>query len=85
MSESDTTSSGPKRAAARLNAQDKFAALERRDIAVRKEIEQEQAAAAAKTAKLRALRLAKEEDDRLAAASAAPPPHKTGRKKSAKA
>ncbi|GAA0573249.1 hypothetical protein [Rhizomicrobium electricum] len=72
MSDNGTNPPHKKRATARLNAQDKFAASERRDMEVRKEIQQQQAAAAAKTVKLRALRLAKEEADRLAAASATP-------------
>jgi hypothetical protein len=67
----------PKREAARRNAQDHFAAAERRDNEVRAEIARQQAADAAKTAKLRALRLAKEEADRIAAANApAPAPKK---------
>lgn len=85
MSESDIKKSGMRRAAARLNVQEKFAASERRDIAVRREIAQEQATAAAKTAKLRALRLAKEEEDRVIAASAPPPAPKAGRNRKGKA
>jgi hypothetical protein len=85
MPENDTNRSGTKRAAARLNVQEKFAASERRDIAVRKEIAQEQATAAAKTAKLRALRLAKEEEDRVIAASTPSPAPKAGRSRKEKA
>jgi hypothetical protein len=59
------------RDAARKRAQNHFTASEQRDVAVKQEIEKERAAIAAKTAKLRALRLAKEavdkvESDRLA-------------------
>ena len=59
--------------AARKSAQNHFAAAERRDVEVRKEIEAQRAALAARTAKLRALRLAKEEADRTAAANAPAP------------
>jgi hypothetical protein len=72
--------SSGKREAARRNAANHFAAAERRDTEVRAEIARQQAADTAKTAKLRALRLAKEEADRLAAANAPPPtpkPRKT--------
>jgi hypothetical protein len=58
------------RNAARTRAQNHFAASEQRDTAVRQMIENERAAVAARTEKLRALRLAKEEADRLAAADA---------------
>jgi hypothetical protein len=63
--------------AAHTRAQGHFTASEVRDSAVKQEIERERAAVAAKSAKLRALRLAKEEADRAAAAEAAlnaPPP-----------
>lgn len=61
-----------RRDALRRNAQSHFTHTERRDELVRQEIEKERAAVDAKTAKLRALRLAKEatekaEADRLAA------------------
>jgi len=56
-------------------AQQLFKASDQREAAVRAEIEKERAATAAKTAKLRALRLAKEAADR-AAAEANPPPAK---------
>jgi hypothetical protein len=49
---------------ARKKAQNHFAASEQRDALVRKEIEKERATSAAKTAKLRALRLAKEASDK---------------------
>jgi hypothetical protein len=52
---------------ARRKAQNHFAASEQRDASVRKEIEKERAVSAAKTAKLRALRLAKEASDKEAA------------------
>ncbi|HTQ12492.1 MAG TPA: hypothetical protein VMH86_01350 [Rhizomicrobium sp.] len=72
------------REGARKRAQGHFAASERRDATVREMIASEQAAVAAKTAKLRALRLAKEEDERLAAAADPAPPkaRKTRAKKS---
>lgn len=44
-----------------------FASSEQRDIAIKQEIAKERAAVAAKTAKLRALRLAKEESERAEA------------------
>ena len=53
---------------ARRKAQNHFAASEQRDALVRKEIEKERAVSAAKTAKLRALRLAKEASEKEAAA-----------------
>jgi hypothetical protein len=70
---------------ARRKALNHFAASEQRDSAVKLEINRERAANDAKTAKLRALRLAKEEEDRaaaaLAAADAPPPKPKKPRKK----
>jgi len=63
--------------AARARAQNHFAASEQRDTLVKQMIASERAAVDAKTAKLRALRLAKEEADREAARLAAlnaPPP-----------
>jgi hypothetical protein len=68
----DTRSSSDK-AAARNKAQAQFAASERRDAAVWEIIHAERAAVDARTAKLRALRLAKEEADRIAAANAPKP------------
>ena len=73
--------------AIRKRAQTHFAASEQRDALVKQEIARERAAVDAKTAKLRALRLAKEEADREAARIAeankpAPPPKKTRAKKS---
>jgi hypothetical protein len=68
----DTRSNSDKNAARnRANAQ--FAASERRDAAVWEIIHAERAAVDARSAKLRALRLAKEEADRIAAANAPKP------------
>jgi hypothetical protein len=55
------------REAVRRNAQSHFTHTERRDELVRQEIEKERAATDAKTARLRALRLAKEEGERAEA------------------
>jgi hypothetical protein len=69
--------------AARSKADKLFTASQQRDDTVRQIIEKERAATAAKTAKLRALRLAKEEADRKAAAElrpVAPSPKKRARK-----
>jgi hypothetical protein len=55
------------RDAARKRAQNHFTASEQRDVAVKQEIERERAATAAKTVKLRALRLAKEAEDKIEA------------------
>lgn len=68
------------RDAALRNAQDHFTAAERRDNDVRQEIARQQIATANQTAKLRALRLAKEEADRIALA-AAPAAAKSRKKK----
>ena len=61
---------------ARKRAQNHFTATEQRDSLVKQMIASERAATDAKTAKLRALRLAKEEADRQAAIDAPPPPPK---------
>jgi hypothetical protein len=53
--------------AARKSAQTYFTHTEQRDRAIKQEIEKERAASAAKTARLRALRLAKEAADKEAA------------------
>ena len=53
----------------RQRAEEKFKAVERRDSSVKAEMEKERAATAAKTKKLRALRLAHEEKERAAAKS----------------
>jgi hypothetical protein len=68
---------GTDRDAARNRAQKHFAASEQRDALVKHMIDAERIASDAKTAKLRAARLAKEEADRIAAANAPPPPPKT--------
>ena len=52
---------------ARKRAQNHFSASEQRDALVKQEIEKERAATAAKTAKLKALRLAKEAEDKIEA------------------
>lgn len=67
------TRSTTEREAARTKAQSHFQASEKRDQLVREEIARERAVTDAKTAKLRALRLAKEEEDRVAAANAPAP------------
>lgn len=79
-----TTPSDP-RDAARGKAQKYFTQSEHRDTLVKQEIEKERAAVDAKTAKLRALRLAKEAADReaaekLAAERGAAPAKASGRK-----
>lgn len=79
-----TTPSDP-RDAARGKAQKYFTQSEHRDTLVKQEIEKERAAVDAKTAKLRALRLAKEAADReaaekLAAEKGAAPVKAHGRK-----
>jgi hypothetical protein len=53
---------------ARRKAQEKFAAARQRDADVRKDRDKALAASIAKTARLKALRLAKEAADRMAAA-----------------
>ena len=82
-----------RREALRRNAQSHFTHSERRDELVRQEIEKERAAVDAKTAKLRALRLAKEagehaEAERVAAertksGAAAPKPARKKRVRAA--
>jgi len=52
---------------ARNRAQSYFKSSEQRENVIRDEIEKERAAFTAKTARLRALRLAKETDDKIAA------------------
>ena len=84
MSDQKPSNSEPRsgaREAARRTAQGHFTASEQRDSDVRKEIERQRAATEAKTAKLRALRLAKEEADRAAAASAPAPRAKPAKTK----
>jgi hypothetical protein len=60
-----------RRELARKKAQGHFTASEIRDALVKQEIEKERAAVAAKTARLRALRLAKEAQDKIEAEKAA--------------
>ncbi|HEX3674598.1 MAG TPA: hypothetical protein VHU87_10020 [Rhizomicrobium sp.] len=71
------------RNAARKRAQNHFAAAEQRDTLVKQMVESERNATAAKTAKLKALRLAKEETDaaeaKIAAANAPKKPAKKTR------
>jgi hypothetical protein len=62
----------------RRNAQSHFTHSERRDELVRQEIEKERAALDAKTAKLRALRLAKEANERAEAERVAAERAKSG-------
>lgn len=52
---------------ARNRAQSYFKSSEQRENVIRDEIEKERAAFTAKTARLKALRLAKESDDKIAA------------------
>jgi hypothetical protein len=66
---------------ARRRGQAYFTSTEAREGAFRAEQERERKASDDKTAKLKALRLAKEEDDRIAAANAPPPVKKTRPKK----
>lgn len=61
----------------RRNAQSHFEQAEARTTTVRKMAEDERKAVDAKTAKLRALRLAKEEEDRLKNAGVLQPSPKT--------
>lgn len=70
----------------RSRALNRFFASERRDEAAKAEIAKERASVDAKTARLRALRLAKEEEDRLAKIAfdaANPPPRRKVRGKPA--
>jgi len=73
------------RDAARKRAMNHFAASEQRESLVKQMIAAERAAVDAKTAKLRALRLAKEEADRQAAAANPPAPPAPKRRKRAAA
>src|SRR3984957_4296474 len=67
-----------RREAVRRNAQSHFTHTERRDELVRQEIEKERAAVDAKTAKLKALRLAKEANERAEAERLAAEREKSG-------
>lgn len=71
------------RDAVQKNAQAHFTASQRRDLEARKEIASQQEVSAAKIAKLRALRLAKEESDRLVSDNAVPAGKKIRKKKTA--
>jgi hypothetical protein len=64
----EMSNSSDQQTAARQRAQNYFTQTEKRDALVKDELEKERAASAAKTAKLRALRLAKEAEEREAAA-----------------
>jgi hypothetical protein len=77
----------PPRDRARRKAMNHFEAAETRTTLVKQMIATENAASAAKTAKLRALRLAKEESDRLEAEAnpSAPVKKKKTKKKAAPA
>jgi hypothetical protein len=70
----DETKNKPDREGAKRRALNHFTAAQQRDELVRDEIAKERAASDAKTARLRALRLAKEEEDRATAAANPPPP-----------
>lgn len=67
-----------RREAVRRNAQSHFTHTERRDELVRQEIEKERALVDAKTAKLKALRLAKEASERAEAERLAAEREKSG-------
>ena len=69
-------SSPPRKDASRRNADRHFAAWQQRTSQVKQQMATESAANDAKTARLKALRLAKEEEDRQAAALAPPPVRK---------
>jgi hypothetical protein len=60
--------------AARTRAEAAFSASEQRDVLVKTEIAKERAATDAKTARLKALRLAKEAEEAAALALNPPPP-----------
>jgi hypothetical protein len=70
----------------RRKAQNHFTASEQRDALVKQEIEKERAALAARTAKLKALRLAKEAEDKAEAdrRAAADPPKPKAKPKAKK-
>lgn len=80
MSEKPSISAST-RDAARRRGQSHFATPEARENAFKAEVNRERSATDAKTAKLKALRLAKEEEDRIAAANAPPKPAKKSRAK----
>jgi hypothetical protein len=65
---------------ARRKAQDQFAAVKRRDAEARRDRDKAVAAVIDKTARLKALRLAKEAADRETAAASPPAKKASGRK-----
>ena len=75
---------GRDREGARRKAQNHFEAAEARTALVKKIVDAERAASDAKTAKLRALRLAKEEADRIEAAKHPAPARPTRTRKAPK-
>ncbi len=77
--------SGDAKDKARKKAQNYFTQSEQRDKLVKQELEKERAATDAKTAKLRALRLAKEDADRAAEALVPKPAAKAKKKRVTKA
>lgn len=81
MADNNRPLSASTRDAARRRGDTHFKSSEASEGAFHAAINSERRASDAKTAKLRALRLAKEEEDRIAAANAPPPPKKTRAKK----
>ena len=81
MADDSKPMSASTRDAARRRGQTHFTSSEKREGTFRAELSRERNASDAKTAKLRALRLAKEEQDRIDAANAPPPAKKTRAKK----
>ena len=69
--------------AARSRAETAFSASAVRDAQIKDEIAKERAAFDTRTAKLRALRLAREEEERAAKAANPPPPAKPKARKAA--
>lgn len=78
---SNASNSSRDRAGARSKAQSHFEAAEARTELVKQIVAAENAALAAKTAKLRALRLAKEEADRAEALANPAPPARVTKKR----
>ena len=77
------TLTGLERDGARRKAQNHFELAEARTTLVKQMVDAERTALDARTAKLKALRLAKEEADRLEAAANPPPPAPARKKKKA--
>ena len=73
----------PRGGEARRKAQNHFELAEARTTLVKQMVDAERTALDARTAKLKALRLAKEEADRLEAAANPPPPAPARKKKKA--